>query len=63
MTAPENNRFEKRVFTVILLTFLSLLALAALRDANKAKWARFEACIESHPSDYVCDSCYTDIFK
>lgn len=26
------------------------------------KWAEFERCVDDHPSDAVCDSCYLLIF-
>lgn len=32
-------------------------------EGTTEQWEEFNKCIESHPSDYVCDSCYKAIFK
>lgn len=39
-----------------------LFSCASPKAVYQAKWDKFNQCIESYPSDYMCDSCYNVIF-
>jgi hypothetical protein len=54
------------IFTLGLL--ITLLATSCesksgltSRAVKDGRWEEFEKCIEPHPSDYVCDSCWQEI--
>lgn len=60
------HQAEKLYFTLYLIYIaLSLLLLnscATTRPGTPEQWREFNTCIDAHPSDAVCDSCYFVIF-
>jgi hypothetical protein len=64
-------RIVVSILLISLVVFILILRIIADRDQRlikKAKedgrWEQFEDCINAHPSDAVCDSCwYTIIDK
>jgi len=59
-------KLNKTALLISLMFILGFLYLSAVnRQAEKydqyLKRQRFEKCIESHPSDFVCDSCWNAI--
>jgi len=55
------------IITVLYILFATFGCSADLCPAYQKKnpeaWRQFNSCIEFHPSDFVCDSCYQAIFK
>jgi hypothetical protein len=46
----------------MLVTILNPSNYQRIEAAKKdGRWEKFETCIEYHPSDYVCDSCWNAI--
>jgi len=49
-------------FIVILIMAMTYTADREREERKIRDWQRFENCINPHPSDAVCDSCWTAIF-
>lgn len=45
-----------------LVLIIIILLISNYKMNQRIKWSKFNKCIESHPSDLVCDSCYFLIF-
>jgi hypothetical protein len=60
----DNEMIRRRLFTMLLVVACIVVCMCACRtartyaelDAAHQSW--FDACIEQHPSDAVCDSCW-----
>lgn len=71
-TTRRNYGEEVAMFVAILLFALFLLAWSFIADRireqnntqiNPETWAAFQNCIDPHPSDAVCDSCWKAIIE
>ena len=71
---PDQARIEKRCFMCYALFIIIVMAVIILTDgctpAKESKitgtpeqWDEFNKCIDAHPSDAVCDSCYKVVFN
>ena len=46
---------------IVALTHTSCSTIKSYDDMSTAQQSWFDACIEQHPSDAVCDSCFNAI--
>ena len=58
-----NEIFSIAAFLVLMTGIVFIAEAMNPVKSYKKQWDKFEKCIKSHPSDGVCDSCYTAIFK
>ena len=58
-----NEIFSITAFLVLMTGIVFIAEAMNPVKSYKKQWDKFEKCIESYPSDGVCDSCYTAIFK
>lgn len=60
-----NQLTMKKLLVLITLILISISCVSEKKLIDKAKsdgrWTEFEECIDHHPSDYVCDSCWQAI--
>jgi hypothetical protein len=49
------------LIAVVALTHTSCSTIRTYDDMSAAQKSWFDACIEQHPSDAVCDSCFNAI--
>ena len=58
------NEITTTLLFLVLMTGIVIVAerMNPVKTYSK-QWNEFNECIESFPSDGVCDSCYTAIFK
>lgn len=68
MKHTPRERAEAIAMIVIgLFVIVLIMAMTYINDIEREQrkireWQRFEDCIKLHPSDAVCDSCWTAIF-
>ena len=51
------------VIAIVALTHTSCATIRTYDDMSAVQQSWFDACIEQHPSDAVCDSCFNAIVK